>query len=87
MVYILTVLIMNLIYSSFTFTVYMCFLFISFQREMSLYDGLDIDNEDGGSTKPVVGNTYKAKISKMNSFAIKINSLNFPFWGTYPNFC
>lgn len=52
--------IMTLIYSSFTFTVnmYMHFIFISFQREMSLYDGLDIDNEDGGSTKPVVGNTY-----------------------------
>lgn len=26
-----------------------------FQTEMSLYDGLDIDKEDGGSTKPVVG--------------------------------
>lgn len=29
---------------------------VSFSRKkMSLYDGLDIDKEDGGSSKPVVG--------------------------------
>lgn len=38
---------------------------------MSLYDGLDIDKEDGGSSKPVVGKKDYYKLSMLRDHVDK----------------